>query len=379
VRRVVADGGMGRVYEALDISTQRRAALKVLHNDVARDAVALQRFKREYAISQLLPHEHIVEVFDFLKLADGGHLLAMEYLEGEELRSLLKRETTLRPARLVRMLSQIAIGLDEAHRRQLIHRDLKPDNIFLCGTRDGDMVKLLDFGSVKDKSEGAKKLTVMGTTIGSPYYMSPEQAQGLDSLDARADVWALAAISYEALAGKVPFSGNNGPSILLAILAQQPLPASMVASSTPSARPIPLGVDDVLMEALAKDPARRIGSVGALADRLGSAYGLQGEHRQWATAPQATLEAAIENAMPTLLANRKVTGKAEADPFANLPVAPRPPAWPTGVSEPAQPVGQTTGEMAAAFAPKGPPWLAIVGALVCLVLVTAGVLYLVMR
>src|SRR6185369_3359782 len=105
-----------------------------------------------------------------------------------------KREKTITPGRLVHMVSQVALGLDPAHQKHLIHRDLKPDNIFLCGTREGDVAKLLDFGSVKDKSVGAKKLTVMGTTIGSPYYMAPEQAQGLETLDHRADVWAIAAI-----------------------------------------------------------------------------------------------------------------------------------------------------------------------------------------
>ena len=107
-----------------------------------------------------------------------------------------------------------------------MHRDLKPDNLFLCQTREGDIVKILDFGSVKDKADDAKKLTVLGTTIGSPFYMAPEQAQGLDTLDQRADVWALAAITYECVCGHVPFKGNNGPSILLEILTKEPEPPS---------------------------------------------------------------------------------------------------------------------------------------------------------
>ena len=136
----------------------------------------------------------------------------MEFLEGEELRTVLKREKSA-PARARRPHArQVAIGLDEAHRRQLVHRDLKPDNLFLCGTREGDIVKILDFGSVKDKNRWRKKLTVLGTTIGSPFYMAPEQAQGLDTLDARADVWALAAIAYECLTGNVPFQGSTGPA-----------------------------------------------------------------------------------------------------------------------------------------------------------------------
>ncbi len=198
VRRVVAAGGMGRVYEGIDKQTNTRVAIKVLHDDVSRDEVSLERFKREYEISRGLPHDHIVDVLDFQRdEAAGGWLLVMEFLDGEELRVVLKREKSLPPERLVRMLSQTAIGLDGAHAKAFVHRDLKPDNLFLCGTREGDIVKILDFGSVKDKNKDAKKLTVLGTTIGSPYYMAPEQAQGLETLDARADVFALAAITYE--------------------------------------------------------------------------------------------------------------------------------------------------------------------------------------
>ena len=202
--------------------------MKVLHEDVAKDEVALERFKREYEINASLPHEHIVKVLDFQRDAlSKAWLLVMEFLDGEELRYVLKREKVLPPERLVRMLSQVAIGLDEAHAPRFIHRDLKPDNLFLCGTREGDIVKLLDFGSVKDKGSNRKKLTVLGTTIGSPYYMAPEQAQGLETLDARADVFALAAIAYECVTGEVPFSGTNGPSILLAILTKDPEPPSI--------------------------------------------------------------------------------------------------------------------------------------------------------
>src|SRR5262249_11706269 len=208
-------------------------------------------------------HDHIVEVLDFQKEPVlGVFLLVMEFLDGEELRLVLKRERTIPPERVVRMLSQVAVGLDDAHARQFVHRDLKPDNLFLCGTREGDLVKILDFGSVKDKNKDAKKLTVLGTTIGSPYYMAPEQAQGLETLDARADVFALAAIAYECLTGTVPFTGNNGPSILLAILTKDPEPPS--TKSATAKYPIPAAMDDVMEVALAKNPNIRTKSVGDL-------------------------------------------------------------------------------------------------------------------
>lgn len=300
VRRVVADGGMGRVYEALDMQMRRNVALKVLHADVASDQVAVERFKREFEVSKLLPHDHIVEVLDFQPTSDGSFALVMEYLYGEELRATLKREGTIAPARMVRLLSQAAIGLDAAHARKFVHRDLKPDNLFLCQTTEGDIVKLLDFGSVKDKGESAKKLTVLGTTIGSPFYMAPEQAQGLDTLDHRADVWALAAIIYESVVGTVPFIGVNGPSILLEILTKEPKAPSQAVK--PDAKhPVPPTLDRVMTHAFKKQAAQRIGSVGALADAIGAAYGLTGTHQEWAKASEGDLTTRIQAKLPELM------------------------------------------------------------------------------
>ncbi len=299
VRRVVADGGMGRVYEALDMQERRNVALKVLHPDVSRDEIAVERFKREFEVSKMLPHDHIVDVLDFQPTSDGSYVLVMEFLYGEELRATLKREVVIQPGRLVRILSQVAIGLDEAHARKFVHRDLKPDNLFLCQTSDGDIAKLLDFGSAKDKHESAKKLTVMGTTIGSPFYMAPEQAQGLDTLDQRADVWALAAITYECVVGRVPFIGNNGPSILLEILTKEPKSPSEAGKGQKYL--IPPAMDRVMTHALKKLAAVRIASTGALADAVGAAYGLTGNHREWAKTSEAELIARVDAALPGLM------------------------------------------------------------------------------
>ena len=318
LRRVVADGGMGRVYEGVDKQTDTRIAVKVLHEDVARDNVSLERFKREYEISAKLPHDHIVKVLDFQRdPVSQTWILVMEFLEGEELRYILKREKTLPADRVIRMLSQVAIGLDAAHGMQFIHRDLKPDNLFLCGTKDGDHLKILDFGSVKDKNTQAKKLTVLGTTIGSPYYMAPEQAQGLDTLDARADVFALAAVTYECLTGSVPFSGTNGPSILLAIMTKDPVPPSIKGKDL--AEPPPPTLDDVMDHALAKNMNIRTASVGALADAVGRAYGLTGDHLQWAVTPQAELAALVGAARPRVMMRAPTALEAAADPFAAPP------------------------------------------------------------
>jgi serine/threonine-protein kinase len=307
--RTIADGGMGRVYEAIDLRNGRNVAVKILHADIAEDPVSCERFKREFEHSASLPHDHIVEVFDFQRTEDNSYALVMEYLEGEELRMLLRREKTIAPERVIRMLSQVAIALAAAHERKIVHRDLKPDNIFLVGRSDGDLVKVLDFGSVRDNSEGAKKLTAVGTTIGSPYYMSPEQAQALPTLDQRADVWSLAAITYECLTGKLPFEGANGPLILLAIISKHPVPPSVAGA----ALDVPRTLDRVLDDALAKDPRDRIATIGALADRVGAAYGLQGSHRSWAAVPQSELGERIRQALPALLARSEAEASAAPD------------------------------------------------------------------
>jgi serine/threonine-protein kinase len=359
IRRVVADGGMGRVYEGIDKQTDSRIAVKILHEEVAKDEVALERFKREYEISALLPHDHIVNVLDFQRdLVSTTWLLVMEFLDGEELRYVLKREKVLPPDRMIRMLSQVAIGLDEAHARNFIHRDLKPDNVFLCGTREGDMVKLLDFGSVKDQSGQRKKLTVLGTTIGSPFYMSPEQAQGLDSIDPRADVFAMAAVTYECVTGEVPFMGNNGPSILLAIMTKDPVPPSVKAAG--AKYPVPPALDDVLEQALAKNQNIRTRSIGALADAVGAAYGLSGDHRIWASTPQQELARQISEAAPRVMTANVAPLAVAADPFAAPPAAT---TAPLGVAPARQEMDQAfqnvrEAEFAAAGVPGGKPgWL----------------------
>ncbi len=313
VRRVVADGGMGRVYEALDMQARGNVALKVLHPDVSRDEIAVERFKREFEVSKMLPHDHIVDVIDFQPTSDGSYVLVMEFLYGEELRATLKREGVIPPGRLVRILSQVAIGLDEAHARKFVHRDLKPDNLFLCQTSEGDIAKLLDFGSAKDKHESAKKLTVMGTTIGSPFYMAPEQAQGLDTLDQRADVWALAAITYECVVGRVPFIGNNGPSILLEILTKEPKLPSEAGRGQKYL--VPPSMDRVMTHALKKLAALRIASTGALADAVGAAYGLTGNHSEWAKTSEAELVARVDAALPGLMLETSPKAASVADSF----------------------------------------------------------------
>jgi len=220
----VADGAMGRVYEGRHAENKSRVAVKVLHPQVARDNVSVERFKREYETANEMNHPHVVKVLEFGSTTDGSRFLTMEYLEGEELGKVLGRGTPVSHERIVRITAQIALALEYAHSFGFIHRDLKPDNIFLCRTEEGDDVRILDFGSVKLQMEMGAKLTAFGTTVGSPYYMSPEQAMGKADVDQRTDVFALAAIVYEMLTAKVAFEAPSLARILVRIMQEEPMP-----------------------------------------------------------------------------------------------------------------------------------------------------------
>lgn len=326
VRRVVADGGMGRVYEARAVGDERRVAVKLLHADIADDEVNIERFRREANTSRELGHANVVEVIDFAETAGipgrrvAAWYLAMEYLDGEELRAVLKRDIYLPLPRVIRVVSQLAEALDSAHARGFVHRDIKPDNVFLVRSGEGDVVKLLDFGSVKFTrgQDRGNKLTVMGTTIGSPFYMSPEQAHGSADLDHRADVWAVGVIVYEAMVGKVPFTAPNGPQILFKIVGDNPEPPSFANDKCPPE------LDAFMFKALQKKPAERYQSVGELADALGHTFGLSGDHHAWARAAESALQTQLDDARkaPSVPA----PPPAPEAPLAQAELAPPPPA-----------------------------------------------------
>jgi serine/threonine protein kinase len=288
----VADGAMGRVYEGRHVQTRARVAIKVLHPEVARDQVAAERFKREYEAARDMDHPHIVKALDFGLTSDGLNFMTMEFLEGEELGHVLRRGKPLEPARIVRIATQLGLGLEYAHSFGFIHRDLKPDNIFLCRGDAGDTVRILDFGSVKLQIETGPKLTAFGTTLGSPYYMSPEQAMGRQDVDQRTDVFAMGAIVYECLTGKVAFEGANVAQILMKIISGQPIPASQQQSG------LPPRIDDLLDRALHKDKTKRYSTGVELASDLCRAYGLEADVQRWATSAQPEIAAALDTVQP---------------------------------------------------------------------------------
>jgi len=286
----VADGSMGAVYEARHQRTRERVAIKVLHPQVARDAIAVERFRREYETAKSLRHAYIIEVLDFGETDDGAEFMTMEFLEGEELSLVLDREGPLRPARTVRIVCQLAIALRHAHTDGVIHRDLKPDNIFVCTGPNGENIRVLDFGSVKLQVETGPKLTMLGTTLGSPYYMSPEQAMGKLDVDPRTDVFAQAAIMHELATGEVAFAGDNIAEILRKIVAEDPPPVSIVNPEYPWA------FDEVVAKGLRKDKLERFGSSIELAEGMLTAFGLDPDVDRWGSARVDQIEEAINDA-----------------------------------------------------------------------------------
>ena len=319
----VADGAMGRVYEGRHVQSKQRVAIKILHDDVARDRVAVERFKREYETAKELDSAHVVRVIDFGEApeipgaAGRSWFMTMEYLQGVELGGLLRRGGRLPPARALRVLAQVALGLDDAHSFGVIHRDLKPDNLFLCDTPSGDDVRILDFGSVKLQMETGPKLTAFGTTLGSPFYMSPEQAMGKQDVDQRTDAFALAAILYEMLTGKIAFEADAVAQILMKIVNEMPAPPSTQGAGLPAA------MDDVIDKALAKDKRARYGGVIELAQAAFGAFGVpvpegRAGIERWAKAPLAELEQALASATPPA---PKPWGAPDAGPPATHPAS----------------------------------------------------------
>ena len=232
--RLIGEGGMGAVYEALHLVVKRRFAVKLLRPERANSADVVARFRREAEAAGALESEHIVAVTDFGESTDGAPYLVMEYLLGESVGSLLAREGPLPVPRAVSIVLQICRGLEVAHAAEIVHRDLKPDNLFVVRRTDGsDLVKILDFGIAKLRRAPADSVTRTGSALGTPFYMAPEQARGERSVDRRADVYALGVILYELLSAEKPHPGESYNAIFAHILTLPPTPLGAVRRDLP--------------------------------------------------------------------------------------------------------------------------------------------------
>jgi serine/threonine-protein kinase len=266
VTRLLGFGGMGAVYRATQLALKRDVALKVVRNDCLVEKETVERFEREATIVARLRHPNVVAVYDFGWSPRAGAYLVMEYLTGRSLREELRRCGRVAPAETVEIMGQVCAGLQAAHAAGVIHRDLKPDNVFLEPGPDGRPVaKVLDFGIAKLDEAGAETpLTAAGMLLGTAFYMSPEQIESRP-LDARSDVYSLGCVLYEMLTGQPPFPSGSISAVLYAHVSREPEPPSRIAPD------LPRSVDAVVLVALAKRPRDRFQSAVALHAALASA------------------------------------------------------------------------------------------------------------
>ncbi len=251
LKEKLGSGGMGEVYRAEHVLLRRPCALKIIRPEKAGDPDTFRRFEREVQTTATLTHPNTVQVFDYGHAADGTFYYVMEYLPGLTLEELVRRFGPLPPARAVLFLRQVCGALSEAHRRGLIHRDIKPGNVMVC-ERGGvhDVAKVLDFGLVhipKEDADGGT-LTREGVVAGTPTYMSPEQVGGEGGIDARSDLYSVGTLAYFLLTGQPPFGGRSAAKVLAAHLYETP--ASLPAE-------IPPDLAAVVMRCLAKAPDER--------------------------------------------------------------------------------------------------------------------------
>jgi serine/threonine protein kinase len=230
----VGQGGMGAVYKALHLAFDELRALKVIAPELLSDELFVKRFKHEAVITRKLQHPNAVRVDDIDEAEDGRPFIVMEFIEGQSLKKVIREEGPLPVQRVCTIIKQAAAALDAAHKLGMIHRDIKPDNIALVDTPEGEMVKVLDFGIAKVKEarmgdSAGMTLTGTGVVIGTPQYMSPEQAMGKrgDELDGRADLYSLGIVMYQMLTADLPFKADTTMEMLLAHMQKPPAPISL--------------------------------------------------------------------------------------------------------------------------------------------------------
>ena len=264
----LGEGGMGEVYAAEHVHIEKRFAVKLLKAEIVSNAEAVKRFQQEARSSSSIKHRNIIAVEDFGKLPDGRIYMCMELLDGAPLNDLIQQPV---PAdRLVNILIQAGHGLAAAHAKGIVHRDMKPENIFVTHDASGDIPKLLDFGIAKVAgNDGQNNLTRTGTIFGTPFYMAPEQALG-NPVDARTDIYAMGVIMYECFAGSLPFQGESFMGILTQHITTEPEPVAQRAAK--AGRALPAGIAEIITRCMQKNPAQRYQTMDELVNALIAVY-----------------------------------------------------------------------------------------------------------
>ena len=264
VERVLGSGGMGIVVQARHLTLARRVAIKFMRPEALKDGESVARFQREANAAASLLSEHTARVQDTGRLANGAPYMVMEFLVGQDLGELVERSGALPIGTAVALMLQACEALAEAHARGIVHRDIKPRNLFLAQRVDGSpLLKVLDFGLAKHVETGNDHaLTRTTAVMGSPQYMSPEQMRASRDVDHRTDIWSLGVCLYELLTGTVPFDAPTVPMLCALVLKESPRPPHELRPD------IPLELSAAVMRCLEKEPGARFEDVGALADSL---------------------------------------------------------------------------------------------------------------
>ncbi len=268
--RRLGQGGMGSVWAAEHLALHSTVAIKIIDPSIAKNPEALGRFMREAQAAAALRSPHVVQTLDY-GVEEGVPFIAMELLEGETLAQRLDTVGHLSAESTARILTQVGRAISRAHEGGIVHRDLKPDNIFLVRNDDDEVAKVLDFGIAKDTGSGlgqSSSQTRTGAILGTPYYMSPEQAEGNRSVDHRTDLWSLGVIAFECVTGRRPFDSEALGELILQICVR-PIPAPS------SFAPLPPGFDEWFARCTARDLAVRFQSARELTTQLRSVAGLQ--------------------------------------------------------------------------------------------------------
>lgn len=266
--QLLGRGGMGSVWRAQHLGLEIPCAVKFIEGEMASLPEAQARFQREAKAAAQLRSPHVVQILDH-GVWDGVPYIAMELLEGEELGQRLARVGRLSPQETCSVVGQVCRALSKAHAMGIVHRDLKPENIFLVRDDDREIAKVLDFGIAKSRTQdlGGSSNTKTGAMLGTPYYMSPEQAQGTKQVDSRTDLWALAVIAFQALTGRLPFESEALGDLLVKIIVQ-PLPVPSQYGQ------VPASFDAWWTKAAARDPAERYQSAKEFSDSLALVCGV---------------------------------------------------------------------------------------------------------
>jgi serine/threonine protein kinase len=258
-------GGMAVVYKARQTDLDRIVALKILPPELTSDQSYVARFRQEARSAARLEHPHIMPIYEVGEVA-GYHYIAMKFIQGRTLKQLLQQEGALPVKRAAHILAQVGEALDYAHRQGIIHRDIKPSNVMI--TDDG-WIYLTDFGLARGIGSSSSGLTIAGTVMGTPEYMSPEQAQGLPNVGPPTDIYALGVMLYELLTGAFPFKAETPMAMLAARLVHAPIPPRDIRGDLPPA------VEDVIMRALARKPEARFASAGEMGCRIAAGRRLE--------------------------------------------------------------------------------------------------------